>query len=104
MATKATGSKKNMVDETTPKKGSKSVTSKKKTNILKNIWTFICTHKVIFSILTIIILIIIFTLLFLKLSLSFTEVCKKDAVCPIADKKLVPPLALKLLIALSIED
>ena len=37
MATKATGSKKNMVDETTPKKGSKSVTSKKKTNILKNI-------------------------------------------------------------------
>ena len=36
MATKATGSKKNMVDETTPKKGSKSVTSKKKTNILKN--------------------------------------------------------------------
>ena len=51
MATKATGSKKNMVDETTPKKGSKSVTSKKKTNILKNIWTFICTHKVIFSIL-----------------------------------------------------
>ena len=50
MATKATGSKKNMVDETTPKKGSKSVTSKKKTNILKNIWTFICTHKVIFSI------------------------------------------------------
>ena len=30
MATKATGSKKNMVDEITPKKGSKSVTSKKK--------------------------------------------------------------------------
>lgn len=78
MATKATGSKKNMVDETTPKKGSKSVTSKKKTNILKNIWTFICTHKVIFSILTIIILIIIFTLLFLKLSLSFTALSIND--------------------------
>ena len=73
MATKATGSKKNMVDETTP-----SVTSKKKTNILKNIWNFICTHKVIFSILTIIILIIIFTLLFLKLSLSFTALSIND--------------------------
>ena len=42
MATKATGSKKNMVDETTPKKGSKSVTSKKKPNILKNIWKNNC--------------------------------------------------------------
>ena len=78
MATKATESKKNMVDETTPKKGSKSVTSKKKPNILKNIWNFICTHKVIFSILTIIILIIIFTLLFLKLSLSFTALSIND--------------------------
>ena len=96
MATKATKSKKNMVSEGSPKKGSKSVTTKKKetikstrtkvekkvekkqTNILKNIWNFVCTHKVIFSILIIIILIIIFTLLFLKLSLSFKALSIND--------------------------
>ena len=47
MATKATKTTKNAVVKNTPKKGSKSVTSKKeevvtksKTNIFKNIWNF----------------------------------------------------------------
>lgn len=85
MATKATKSKKNMVNENTPKKGSKSVTSvkeekvtKSKPNIFKTIWNFVMKHKIIFGIFLIIILIIIFTLLFLKLSLNFTALTIND--------------------------
>lgn len=57
MATKATKTTKNAVVKNTPKKGSKSVTSKKeevvtksKTNIFKNIWNFVMKHKIIFGI------------------------------------------------------
>ena len=85
MATKATKTTKNAVVKNTPKKGSKSVTSKKeevvtksKTNIFKNIWNFVMKHKIIFGIFLIIILIIIFTLLFLKLSLNFTAITIND--------------------------
>ena len=85
MATKATKKEKNAVVKNTPKKGSKSVTSKKeevvtksKTNIFKNIWNFVMKHKIIFGIFLIIILIIIFTLLFLKLSLNFTAITIND--------------------------
>ena len=85
MATKATKTTKNAVEKNTPKKGSKSVTSKKeevvtksKTNIFKNIWNFVMKHKIIFGIFLIIILIIIFTLLFLKLSLNFTAITIND--------------------------
>ena len=85
MATKATKSKKNMVNEKAPKKGSKSVSSskeekitKKNTNIFKSIWNFVMKHKIIFGIFLIIILIIIFTLLFLKLSLNFTAITIND--------------------------
>ena len=85
MATKATKTTKNAVVKNPPKKGSKSVTSKKeevvtksKTNIFKNIWNFIMKHKIIFGIFLIIILIIIFTLLFLKLSLNFTAITIND--------------------------
>ena len=85
MATKATKTTKNAVVKNTPKKGSKSVTSKKeevvtksKTNIFKNIWNFVMKHKIIFGIFLIIILIIIFTLLFLKISLNFTVLSIND--------------------------
>ena len=85
MATKATKKEKNAVVKNTPKKGSKSVTSKKeevvtksKTNIFKTIWNFVMKHKIIFGIFLIIILIIIFTLLFLKLSLNFTAITIND--------------------------
>lgn len=86
MATKATKTTKNAVVKNTPKKGSKSVTSKKeevvvtksKTNIFKNIWDFVMKHKIIFGIFLIIILIIIFTLLFLKMSLNFTVLSIND--------------------------
>ena len=85
MATKATKTTKNAVVKNPPKKGSKSVTSKKeevvtksKTNIFKNIWNFVMKHKIIFGIFLIIILIIIFTLLFLKLSLNFTAITIND--------------------------
>ena len=85
MATKATKKEKNAVVKNTPKKGSKSVTSKKeevvtksKTNIFKNIWNFVMKYKIIFGIFLIIILIIIFTLLFLKLSLNFTAITIND--------------------------
>ena len=85
MATKATKTTKNAVVKNTPKKGSKSVTSKKeevvtksKTNIFKNIWNFVMKYKIIFGIFLIIILIIIFTLLFLKISLNFTVLSIND--------------------------
>lgn len=69
MATKATKTTKNAVVKNPPKKGSKSVTSKKeevvtksKTNIFKNIWNFVMKHKIIFGIFLIIILIRLFQL------------------------------------------